>query len=36
MSASCIADDLSDADGVAVFSFSQAQALARERMVRRA
>jgi integrase len=31
-----IADDLSDADGVAVLSFSQAQALARERMVRRA
>jgi integrase len=31
-----IADDLSDADGVAVLSFAQAQALARERMVRRA
>jgi integrase len=31
-----IADDLSDADGVAVLSFGQAQALARERMVRRA
>jgi integrase len=31
-----IADDLSDADGVAVLSFAHAQALARERMVRRA
>jgi hypothetical protein len=31
-----VADDFSDADGVAVLSFAQAQALARERMVRRA
>jgi integrase len=30
------ADDLSDADGVAIMSFAQAQALAREHMVRRA